>query len=89
MRLNDFAVAHLALAAIESRVHFTAALEATDEALRLAPDLHAARFNRALALEGLGRSADAHAAWQAIAADPTDDPAWRDDAARHLLRQTR
>lgn len=88
-RLNDLAVAHLALAAIESRVHFAAALEAADEALRLAPGLHAARFNRALALEGLGRAADAHDAWQAIAADATDDPAWRDDAARRLQRQPR
>jgi tetratricopeptide (TPR) repeat protein len=88
-RLNDLAVAHLALAAIESRVHFAAALEAADEALRLSPDLRAARFNRALALDGLGRAAEAHDAWQAIAADATDDPAWRDDAARRLQRQPR
>lgn len=89
LRLSDFAAAHLALAAIESPMHFAAALEAADEALRLAPDLHAARFNRALALEGLGRTVEAHDVWQAIAADATDDPAWRDDAARRLQRQPR
>ncbi|MFN7976583.1 MAG: hypothetical protein U0P30_00515 [Vicinamibacterales bacterium] len=89
MRQSDLAVAHLALAAIESRVHFTAALEAADEALRLAPALHAARFNRALALEGLGRVDEARDQWRAIAADATDDSAWRAEATRHLQRPPR
>ena len=89
MLLSDLAAAHLALAAIESPAHWTAALDAADQALRLAPDLAAARFNRALALDGLGRADDARAAWQAVAADPTDDPAWRDEAQRHLQRLSR
>lgn len=89
MLLSDLAAAHLALAATESPVHWTLALDAADQALRLAPDLAAARFNRALALDGLGRADDARAAWQAVAADTTDDPAWRDEAQRHLQRLSR
>lgn len=86
MRLSDLAAAHLALAVVESRMHWAAALDAADAALRLAPAFPPARFNRALALEGLGRAADARAAWQVVAADASDDPAWRDEAARHLTR---
>ncbi len=86
MRLSDLAAAHLALAVVESRLHWAAALDAADAALRLAPAFPAARFNRALALEGLGRTADARAAWQLVAADASDDPAWRDEAARHVSR---
>lgn len=88
-RLSDLAAAHLALAAVGSRVHFTAALEAADQALRLAPQLHAARFNRALALEGLGRADEARDVWQALAADATDDAAWRGEAARRVQRPSR
>lgn len=86
MRLSDLAAAHLALAVVESRVHWAAALDAADAALRLAPAFPPARFNRALALEGLGRAADARAAWQVVAADASDGAAWRDEAARHLTR---
>lgn len=44
------------------------ALEAFDEALRLQPDLLEARYNRARALEVLGRRAEALAAWRDYAA---------------------
>lgn len=89
MLFTDQSAAHLALAAIESPVHWTAALEAADRALRLAPDLPSARFNRALALEGLGRVDDARIAWQAVAGNAADDQAWRDEAVRHLQRLSR
>lgn len=51
------------------------ALEAADRALALAPRLPEALFNRALALDGLGRADEAREAWdRAVAASDSD---WR------------
>lgn len=86
---SDLAAAHIAIASLGSRVHWTAALEASEAALRISPGLPAARFNRALALEGLGRTGDARDVWRALAANAADEQGWRDEAAAHLQRLSR
>lgn len=88
-RLSDLAAVHLTIAASGSRLHWLAALEACDAALRREPGLAAARFNRALALEGLGRLDEARESWRVLAADAADDQGWRDEAVTHLLRLSR
>ncbi len=57
------------------------ALANADSALRAPDSLPEALHNRALALELLGRSAEAAAAWEACAAKETD-PRWREEALR-------
>lgn len=57
------------------------ALSAADRALALETQLPEALFNRALALEALGRADAARAAWRAYAALPARD-AWGDEASR-------
>ncbi|QUW03099.1 hypothetical protein J8C06_01245 [Chloracidobacterium validum] len=64
---SDFGLALLE-AARTSPEAATEALEAFDEALRLQPDLLEAHYNRARALEILGRPTEALAAWRAYAA---------------------
>lgn len=81
--LADLAAAHAELAETTTRTHWAAALTAAEGALSLDAAHEAARFNRALALERLDRTADAHRAWSAIAADASVRVGWRDEAARH------
>ncbi len=81
--LADLAAAHAELAEVTTREHWTAALAAADEALALDAAHGAARFNRALALERLDRTAEAREGWSAIAADATVPAGWRDEAAGH------
>lgn len=57
------------------------ALANADSALRAPDSLPEALHNRALALELLGRSAEAATAWEACAANETD-PRWREEALR-------
>lgn len=57
------------------------ALANADSALRASDSLPEALHNRALALELLGRSAEAATAWEACAANETD-PRWREEALR-------
>lgn len=64
-----------------------AALQAFDDAIALDAGLTAAWFNRALALEALGRGDEARAAWQAYLDRAGDDDAgWVDEARAHLAR---
>ncbi|MCC6988096.1 MAG: zf-HC2 domain-containing protein [Acidobacteria bacterium] len=81
--LADLAAAHAALADATTRDHWTAALTAADQALALDSTHGAARFNRALALERLGRREAAIAAWHDIAGDTATASGWREEAARH------
>lgn len=82
--LADLSAAHAEFAELSSLDHWAKALGAADDALALDPTHAAARFNRALALERLARTDDARRAWQAIAADGTVAPGWRDEAAGHV-----
>lgn len=78
---NDRGVLLLA----QGKVH--EALTAFDEALRQEPSLVAARFNRALALEALGRWDEARAAWQDYLEHAgEDDEGWRREAESYLRR---
>lgn len=81
--LADLAAAHGALADTSTREHWTAALAAADQALTVDGVHEAARFNRSLALERLGRRDAALAAWRDIAGDAAIAAGWRDEAARH------
>ncbi|WP_373047305.1 tetratricopeptide repeat protein [Vulgatibacter sp.] len=63
-----------------------AALRSFEEAMRLDAGLVAARFNRALALEALGRKGEARKAWEAyLGAAGEDDAGWREEARRYLV----
>jgi tetratricopeptide (TPR) repeat protein len=65
--LSDLSAAYLARAARSSATaDFDAALSRADAALAIQPTSASAAFNRALALEGLGRTDDALAAWQVL-----------------------
>jgi hypothetical protein len=75
--LADLSAAHAA------EGQWQASLDAARRSLDVQPT-PAAAFNEALALERLGRSGEAAAAWRAIADDVTLDPAWRDEARRHV-----
>lgn len=81
--LADLAAAYAALAGVTTRDHWASALTAADQALALNGAHETARFNRALALERLGRRDGALAAWRDIAEDAAIAAAWRDEAARH------
>jgi hypothetical protein len=75
--LADLSAAHAA------EGQWQASLDAARRSLDVQPT-PAAAFNEALALERLGRTGEAAAAWRAIADDVTLDPAWRDEARRHV-----
>ena len=64
------------------------ALDAAEEALRLAPDDPAPRFNAALAADRLGLADAASGAWSAAAAAPSarDDAGWARLARRERVR---
>ena len=81
---SDLAAAYLVTAA-QHPEHHPRALEAAQRALELAPELQEARFNRALALEGLGLSELARDAWRDVAA-ATAGSGWAQEANDHLLQ---
>lgn len=87
-RLADLAAAHGALAVTEPREEWQHALDAADAALDLDASQTAARFNRALALERLGRTGEARQAWTVVATSAAESPGWRDEAAAHLRALT-
>jgi CHAT domain-containing protein len=60
---------------------FVRSLDAADRAFKKAPTLPAVRFNRALAQEELGFSADTIDSWDALRKE--DSPLWAKEAARH------
>ena len=78
--LSDLGAAYVALARLDdSAAYWARALEWSERALHLDPPPVEARFNRALALEGLGLGAQAIAAWEAyLEADA--DSEWSADA---------
>jgi tetratricopeptide (TPR) repeat protein len=85
---NDLAVAYLAEAELGVGSASTRALEAASRAAALAPDLAAAHFNRALALERMKRPAEAMAAYrQAVALEPRSR--WTAEAEQHVRSMSR
>jgi CHAT domain-containing protein len=74
--LSDLAAARLAAPEPERARALVAALDASERALALRPELPAAAFNRALALEALGLDRLARRAWRAwLPREP--EPDWR------------
>jgi CHAT domain-containing protein len=68
---------------------FLRALDAAEQAVAAAPELPAARFNRALALEALGLTEEATTAWEQFLRNERSD--WTNEARDHynrLVRQT-
>lgn len=63
---------------------FLHALDAAEQALAAAPDLPAARFNRALAQEALGLSEEAIKSWEHFLGRERSD--WSDEARQHYNR---
>jgi tetratricopeptide (TPR) repeat protein len=85
---SDLAAAYLARGRnTNDRLDFEKALAATDRALAAMPDLPEALFNRALALQALGRP-EARKAWQSAAQRDNGNP-WGNEAATRAnsLRQ--
>jgi CHAT domain-containing protein len=77
---NDLAVARLLRADTASEPHeVVLALGSTQSALRAAPALVAARFNRAIALDRLGLRSQAAKDWQQVLVEERD-PRWRREA---------
>jgi len=76
---NDLAVAQIAAR------HPDAALSATERSLAITPPLQEARFNRALALEALGKRGDAHQAFEQYLATDRASP-WAREAQAGLQR---
>jgi CHAT domain-containing protein len=66
---------------------FLRALDAAEQAVAAAPELPAARFNRALALEALGLTEEATAAWELFLKG--DDSDWANEARDHYNRLVR
>ena len=80
--LNDLAGAYYVRAQQDDRPSdFVRSLDAADRAFEKAPALPAIRFNRALAQEELGFSADAIESWDALRKE--DSPLWAKEAAGH------
>jgi CHAT domain-containing protein len=63
---------------------FVRSLDAADRAFKKAPMLSEPRFNRALAQEELGFSADAIESWDALRKETS--PSWAKEAAQHYER---
>lgn len=81
---NDLAAAYLERARTQNRADdLPRADAAAGRAIQLSPAMAEAWFNRALALEALGRREDAARAWQE-AIQYQQDPLWRDEARSHL-----
>lgn len=83
--MSDVAAAYTIRAQREDRTSdFLRAFEAADQAVVAAPELPAARFNRALIQEALGFSAAAMASWDEVRKDAS--PAWAAEASEHRTR---
>jgi tetratricopeptide (TPR) repeat protein len=80
---NDLAVAHIALAAVTERSQLGSALRATERAIALAPWMSSPHFNRAVALEHLGRRDEALHEYRRVAALESES-AWADEAERRI-----
>jgi hypothetical protein len=86
---NDLAAAYLARARTrDDRDDWTRALAASERAASLAPSMSEARFNRALALEGLHDYARAADEWAAFAAATPSSAARAEAAARERAVRT-
>ncbi|HXI14567.1 MAG TPA: CHAT domain-containing protein [Thermoanaerobaculia bacterium] len=85
---NDLAAAHLTRAdRQDDAAEALKALTAADRALRFDPNLVAAHFNRALALEGVGLLGEALAEWRRyLAIDPSSE--WSAEAREHERKLT-
>jgi CHAT domain-containing protein/tetratricopeptide (TPR) repeat protein len=84
--LNDLAVTYLEIGRRDQQLKpVLQALEAVDLALRRAPVLREALFNRALILEQLWLVARATEAWRAVVAAEST-PGWSAEAAAHMRR---
>jgi len=79
--LTDLSAAHAWLGEAVAREHWPLALAAADAALVFDPSSAAAAFNRALALERLGRLDEALGAWRALGAEGRA-AGWRDEAVQ-------
>jgi tetratricopeptide (TPR) repeat protein len=81
---NDLSVAYLARWTRRRQSDdLDRSLAAAQHALAIDPALPEAQFNRALALERMGRSESATAAWRAYVAADARSP-WAEEARRHL-----
>ncbi len=77
---SDLAAARIVLAGVLGEPYeLVRSLDASEQALSLAPDLASARFNRALALEKLFLSNEARAAWQGYREIDPESP-WSQEA---------
>lgn len=83
---SDLSAAQTALGAATGRVEaFQAALSSADRALALEPDLAPAHFNRAIAAEHLGRTAQAEADYRrALVLDPSSP--WSEEIRERIQR---
>lgn len=82
---SDLAAAHLQRnAALSDPYELVLALAAADRAVRIDPSLLPARFNRALAYEGLSLRRAAAADWQMLE-DREHDPGWRGEISDHVM----
>ena len=80
---SDLAAAYLGRGASEARTKdLSKALALADRALQIDPSSDEASFNRAVALDALGQSADAEAAFRTVL--QRDRSPWRQEAARRL-----
>ncbi len=81
--LSDLAAAYLARYAHGGpALDVPSALTAADRAVRLAPHLREALFNRALAVSALSLRHEAVRAWDGYLLDFGDEPGWADEARR-------
>jgi CHAT domain-containing protein len=83
---SDLAAVRLERAEVEKEPHeLVLALEAANRALRLAPSLLPALFNRAVALERLTLLAQAQSGWQQLLS-LEQDQLWAEEAREHLAQ---
>lgn len=86
---SDLAVAHLQQGRLASDPYeLVRALVAATRAVRFDPDLEAARFNRALALERLSLDRRAAEDWRTVL-QTEDDPLWAREAEMHVEKLSR
>lgn len=82
---NDLSVAELACARLRDRNGYLAALQAADRAIELAPMTPDSHYNRGIALEHLGRDAEATVAYRQALHYETS-PSWRREIHGRLNR---
>lgn len=80
---NDLAAAYIALAVVTERSQLWSALGATERAIAIAPSMAPPHFNRAVALEHLGRRDEALREYRR-AADLDSGSAWAGEAERRI-----